>query len=53
MPGLPPEERHDEVDTWLSLVYDYVREDSLNTIVCADYVYRVATAMKERKPLTT
>lgn len=44
-PGLAPN-RHAATHGWA--VYDSAR-DSLNTIICADYVYRVATALRERK----
>ena len=44
-PGLAPN-RHAATHGWA--VYDSAR-DSLNTIICADYVYRVATALKERQ----
>jgi hypothetical protein len=42
----PAPNRHAATHGWA--VYDSVR-DSLNTIICADYVYRVATALKRRK----
>lgn len=41
----PAPNRHAATHGWA--VYDSMR-DSLNTIICADYVYRVATALKER-----
>ena len=44
-PG-PAPNRHAATHAWA--VYDS-EQDSLNTIICADYVYRVATALKERK----
>lgn len=42
----PAPNRHAATHGWA--VYDSAR-DSLNTIICADYVFRVATALKERK----
>ena len=44
-PG-PAPNRHAATHGWA--VYDS-EQDSLNTIICTDYVYRVATALKERK----
>lgn len=41
----PAPNRHAATHGWA--VYDSAR-DSLNTIICADYVYRVATALRER-----
>ena len=42
----PAPNRHAATHGWA--VYDS-EQDSLNTIICTDYVYRVATALKERK----